>query len=287
MKATTHNALLDWLRALAILMVVTVHTWSLARIDAETYPILSFVYALFYRCGVPLFVIISGALQLSAPIRPFGTFYKKRYARILIPFLIWSTVIYLLSCLANKYPEIHSVGDGLRCYIPYMLTNRINEAYWFIGLIIALYATTPFLQRALQGCSRKELLILCACWLCYGVLRHVYPSLYLLEYTSRFTYFLGFYIIGYVVYREWGSLIQLKENRVARAISNCSYMTYLMHMVFISPFYMLIGFSGTTAPLWQLIILPISTSMLIVAICTLGGVLCKKILPFYHYLGIN
>lgn len=278
---------LDNLRALAILMVVTVHTWSLARIDANAYPVLSLVYALFYRCGVPLFVMISGALQLSAPIRPLGDFYKKRYARILIPFLIWSAIIYVLSCLAGKYPDIHSLGDGLLSYVPYLLTNRINEAYWFIGLIVALYAITPFLQRTLQACSRNELIGICIVWLCYVLLRRFYPSFYLLEYTSRLTYFLGFYILGYLLYREWGKRLTAKPNAVLRAVSDCSYMTYLMHMVFITPFYILVGFSGATAPLWLLILTPISTSVLVVATCTFGGILLKKMLPFYRYLGIN
>ena len=43
------DVVLDILRALAILMVVTVHTWSLARIDANAYPVLSIVYACFHR----------------------------------------------------------------------------------------------------------------------------------------------------------------------------------------------------------------------------------------------
>jgi len=279
--------LLDILRALAILMVVTVHTWSLAHIDTETYPVLSFVYSLFYRCGVPLFVMISGALQLSAPVRPLCGFYKQRYMRILIPFLIWSAVVYTLSCLAGKYPDIHSLRDGALYYIPFMLTNRINEAYWFIGLIVALYAITPFIQRTLQACSRKELIGICIAWLCYVLIRRLYPSLYLLEYTSRLTYFMGFYILGYLLYREWGGLLKAKPNTVIRTVSDCSYMTYLMHMVFITPFYLLVGFSGTTAPLWQLILMPICTSVLVVAICTCGGLLLKKMLPFYRFLGIN
>ena len=216
-----------------------------------------------------------------------GEFYKKRYLRILIPFFIWSAIVYILSCLAGKYPDIHSLSDGVLCYIPYMLTNRINEAYWFIGLIVALYAITPFLQRTLQACSRNELIGICVVWLCYVLLRRFYPSLYLLEYTSRLTYFLGFYILGYLLYREWGKRLTAKPNAVIRAVSDCSYMTYLMHMVFITPFYMLVGFSGATAPLWQLIIMPISTSVLVVTICTFGGILIKKLLPFYRYLGIN
>lgn len=278
--------ILDILRALAILMVVTVHTWSLARINATAHPVLSTAYALFYRCGVPLFVMISGALQLSAPIRPLGEFYKKRYLRILIPFFIWSAIIYVLSCLVGKYPDIHSLRDGVLYYIPYMLTNRINEAYWFVGLIVALYAITPFLQRALQACSRKELSVICIVWLCYVLLRRFYPSLYILEYTSRLTHFLGFYILGYLLYREFGTRLKVKPNVVLRTVSDCSYMTYLMHMVFITPFYMLVGFNGA-APLWQLILMPIATSVLVVTICTFGGVLLKKMLPFYRYLGIN
>ena len=281
------NALLDWLRSLAIIMVATVHTWSLAHINADIHPVLATIYSLFYRCGVPLFVMISGALQLSAPIRPLGTFYKKRYIRILIPFFIWSAVIYTLSCIVGKYPEIHSLTDGLLYYIPYMLTNRINEAYWFVGLIVALYAITPFLQRALQSCSRRELIVVCACWLCYAIIRRVYPSLYLLEYTSRLTYFLGFYILGYLLYREWGTRFQAKESPIVRMVSDCSYMTYLMHMVFITPFYLLIGLSGNSAPLWQLILVPISTSLIVVCLCTFIGVLIKKICPIYSYLGIN
>jgi membrane-bound acyltransferase YfiQ involved in biofilm formation len=98
---------------------------------------------------------------------------------------------------------------------------------------------------------------------------------------------LGFYILGYLLYREWGKRLTAKPNAVIRAVSDCSYMTYLMHMVFITPFYMLVGFSGATAPLWQLIIMPISTSVLVVTICTFGGILIKKLLPFYRYLGIN
>ena len=279
--------ILDILRALAILMVVTVHTWSLARIDAAAHPVLSTVYALFYRCGVPLFVMISGALQLSAPVRPLGDFYKHRYLRILVPFFIWSAIIYVLSCLVGKYPDIHSLRDGVLCYIPYMLTNHINEAYWFIGLIVALYAITPFLQRALQACSRKELIGICIVWFCYVLLRRFYPSLYLLEYTSRLTHFVGFYVLGYLLYREFGSRLKVKPNAVLRTVSDCSYMTYLMHMMFITPFYMLVGFSGATAPLWQLILMPIGTSILVVTICTCGGVLLKRLLPFYRYLGIN
>ncbi len=284
---TGRNTVLDWLRALAILMVVTVHTWSLSHIDSTAYPVLALCYKLFYQCGVPLFVMISGALQLPSSILPIGVFYKKRFTRILVPFLIWSIVIYTLSCIVGKYEDIHSWQDAIRNYIPFLLTNRINEAYWFMGLIIALYAITPFLQRAFQTCSKQTLIGIIVCWLIYIVAQRFYPELYLLQYSSRLTYFLGFYILGFLLRREWGEGFgQLKESKLLRAVSDCSFLTYLIHMLFITPIYTVLGFTAN-APLWQCIVLPISVSGLVVALCTILGVVVKKYIPFYRYLGIN
>ena len=282
----TRNILLDWLRALAILMIVTVHTWSLA--DSSSHPVVALCYRLFYQCGVPLFVMISGALQLSSPITSLGQYYQKRYIRILVPFIFWSIIVYILSCFIGKYEDVHSLWDGLTLYLPFLLTNRINEAYWFMGLIIVLYGITPFLQRALAPCSRKGLIIICLCWLSFVIIRRFFPDYYLLEYSSRLTYYLGFYILGYLLYREWGSTMRsVKENPVIRAISDCSFMTYLMHMILITPLYMLIGFSGLTASVWACCLVPISTSLVVVALCTTGGVIAKKTLTLYRYLGIN
>ncbi len=282
------NTLLVWLRAIAILMIVTVHTWSLSHIDSTMHPVLALCYRLFHQWGVPLFVMISGALQLSSPIPSSRRYYKKRYVRILIPFLFWSVIVYLLSCAAGKYADVQSLWDIMSCYLPYLLTNRINEAYWFMGLIIVLYGITPFLQRALAPCSRRELILICLAWLCFVVIRNHFPSFYLLQYTSRLTYFLGFYILGYLLYREWGEIWQPRTNKVVEAVSNCSFMTYLMHMIFITPFYMLVGFNGAQAPLWQYIILPIATSVIVVMTCTGIALALKWIFPTTHrYLGIN
>ena len=282
------NTLLDWLRALAIIMIVTVHTWSLAHIDSEAHPTLTLCYRLFHWWGVPLFVMISGALQLSSPISSITQYYKKRYIRILVPFFIWSLVVYAISCFVGKYAEINTIWDALRFYLPYLLTNRINEAYWFMGLIVVLYGLTPFLQRALAPCSRRGLAVICLCWLCFLIAKEFFPSLYLLQYTSRLTYFLGYYILGYVMYREWGRVWQPKANRVVEAVSGSSFMIYLMHMIFITPLYMLLGFDGAVAPLWQCILLPITVTIIVVALCTVIAVILKRLMPTTHtYLGIN
>ena len=282
------NILLDWLRSLAIIMIVTVHTWSLAHIDSSVHPILAMCYKLFYQCGVPLFVILSGALQLSSPISSFRQYYKKRYIRILVPFIFWSIIVYMLSCFAGKYDEVNTIWDGLSHYLPFLMSNSINETYWFMGLIIVLYGITPFLQRALAPCSRRELVFIVAFWISFVICRNNFPDLYLLKFSSLLTYYLGFYILGYLLYREYGGIWHPRSNIVIEAISNSSFMTYLMHMIFITPLYTIIGFNGAQAPLWQCALLPITVSLVVVTICTIMAVIGKRLLPTTHtYLGIS
>lgn len=284
---SVRNRLLDYLRALAIVMVVTVHTFSLAHIDQTEYPLLTLFYSLFFRWGVPLFVMISGALQLSAPISSIRQYYKKRYTRILVPFLIWGTMVYVLSCIIGKYDDIHSITDAVKMFVPYLLTGQINAAYWYITLIIVLYGLTPFLQRALQPCSKRQLALICLAWLFFVATRQWCSNWQIMEYTSRLTLFLGYYILGYFLYREYINRWNPKENKIVKAVSDCSYMTYLMHMIFISPFYSLIeSYTDFLCYQYYNIILPFATTLIIVAICTISGICIKRFIPFYRYLGI-
>lgn len=191
---------LDWIRSIAIVLVIMVHTWSLARVDTAMYPLLGRIYDSIVCMGVPLFVMLSGALQLSHPIHSPSLYYRKRFKRLLIPFAIWSTLVYILSSIAGKYVEITNVGDAFRLYFPYLLENKINMAYWYIALIAVLYILTPFLQKAIEGCSKKTLYAMVITWLLVAVLRNVYPNMFILRYTSDLIYYLGFYICGYVLY---------------------------------------------------------------------------------------
>lgn len=191
---------LDIIRSMAILLVITVHTWSLAGVDAGCHPMLNSVYDALVGCGVPLFLMISGALSLGK-VSPMREFYRKRYARLLIPFLIWSAVVYVLSAVTGKYDEVNGIADMLRLYVPYLLTNRINFAYWFVPLMALLYALTPLLQRMLQSCTQREVGGMLLVGLVLLTLRNLWPDLFLLRYTSSLLYYLWMYLAGYYLYR--------------------------------------------------------------------------------------
>ena len=94
---------LDWLRLLALFLVVICHCCDpllfnpLAAPSAE----LSFWGAVWQsstRACVPLFVCITGALLLPARESTFR-FWKRRITRVLWPFLIWSALYCLFPWL--------------------------------------------------------------------------------------------------------------------------------------------------------------------------------------------
>ena len=190
------NQELDVIRAVAILLVILQHAWSMLGLN-EPAPVFSCVgyQALIY--GVPLFVMLSGYLQLRHPM-PVGTYLKKRFSRILPPFLLWAVLVYVLSVYLHRYPDVTSWRDALVQFVPYLLTNRINAAYWFVFMLIGLYLITPVLQAAFQAATDRKRLLEYGLLLWVGVtaLRDLYPACALVTYYPIVGY-VGYYLAGY------------------------------------------------------------------------------------------
>lgn len=140
----------DLIRFVAIFMVVCIH--SMALVDAArdagdiTAWIVSAMMDIIY-CGVPLFVMLSGALLLGKD-EPMKVFFKKRMSRILIPFLVWSVIV----------GAILYIQDGGRSIAGYMLyelkgiaTTGVHGIYWYVYMTIGLYGLTPVLRHIIHS----------------------------------------------------------------------------------------------------------------------------------------
>lgn len=192
------KAELDIVRVLALLLVILQHSCSMLGVSSPVYGCL--------WMGVPLFVMLSGALQLK-PSSKQGTalkFYARRYGRILPPFLIWAAVVFVISSIMHKYDAVRSAGDAVRSFVPYLVTNRINEAYWYVFLIAALYLITPPLKAILGSRHGRCILVCCILvWMTATVLRDIFPSwpaFRSVPLTGRFAgYYLGYFLCGHYV----------------------------------------------------------------------------------------
>lgn len=93
----TYNISYDIIRFVAILIVFSIH--CMAGLEANQDTIINvFVCNLlhsFQGIGVPLFVLLSGALLLNKQETPCN-FLKKRTIRVLIPFFVWSIIVFVI-----------------------------------------------------------------------------------------------------------------------------------------------------------------------------------------------
>lgn len=174
----------DWLRVAACLMVFVVHSTEPFYLGGEGSLVLTqtdAVWASFFdsfvRACVPLFVVASSYLLF--PLRySTGEFVRRRAARLLIPFLVWSVVYALVW------------GEPVQNFRNLLFNfNYAAGHLWFVYMLVGIYVLMPLLSPWAERVSRRELQVyLCLCllttllpllrdWLAGGELSVIYgPS---------------------------------------------------------------------------------------------------------------
>lgn len=256
----------DVMRVVAIVLVVLQHAWSIPHLDTPEQRWLCYVYGALVSCGVPLFIMVSGALNLRPSVTGYTLFFRKRLLRVLVPFLIWATVIYVLTAFTGGYAEVNNCQDALKCYLPYLATNRINASHWFIHVLLMLYLVTPVLQRAFAaGDAHKTSGYILAVVLALALLGRIYPETYLLRYTSDLLVFFGLYVGGFY-------LSQFSVNRKANVIVGCLAFAaaYAGNVLLQRPAYLLVALSaaalfmlmlGVDNPRWKAVKEPVASTL--------------------------
>ena len=135
----THINYFDFLRGIAILMVIGIHTY----VTGNFYDLdgtIRIILRQFLNCAVPIFLALSafflGQKKLDSK-SSVTSFWKKQIPKVYIPCLIWSIPLFLLSVvkegeIANKVIMLFICGYSI---------------YYFIALIIQYYLLLPLLQK--------------------------------------------------------------------------------------------------------------------------------------------
>jgi len=143
---------MDYLRGLAILLVISVYVSSVFTGMNAT----SFLYFLyisidtFSEAAVPLFIFISGFVLFLNYQRNFSlvTFYKKRFLSVVPQYLIFSTfylVFFMCLTYLNLQYQTGPVTFSLKDIFYDYLTGNASFQLWFFTLIIQLYIVYPLL----------------------------------------------------------------------------------------------------------------------------------------------
>jgi surface polysaccharide O-acyltransferase-like enzyme len=187
------NHTLDTLRSLAAALIVLLHsstkwfyTLDFGKVDFA----LANVLSSFTRIGTPLFLMISGAFLLGKNGQEsLVEFYRKRYAKIFIPLLVWSVAgIVTRVWIAHKFP---------RQLVLDIFNGQPIGHLWFLYMLIGLYAVTPFLDILVSQLPRRTLWI--TAWLVLAA--NSISSFYGYEMFFVFNWinFVGYFLIGYLI----------------------------------------------------------------------------------------
>jgi len=204
---TNNKQWLDTLRAIAVLGVIVIHISSpLVKMEYGknmSYWWIGNIVDCCVRFSVPLFLMLSGATLLVKEYK-LGEFYKKRFLRVLVPFLFWMVVywVYRWFMLMPKQ-QPHELQSILQWAVNLFLKEGISKHFWYIYMIVFIYLFVPFMGKGLRSLNHSAILYLLLGW---GILTYVCNSIPLNmyswsgQYASRFLgYFLysGYLVLGY------------------------------------------------------------------------------------------
>lgn len=141
---------LDWLRLLAAVLVVAVHTVQAMIVDWQADAVQTKMYVLavsYGMCCNALFVMLSGALLLRREPEAPWEFYKRRFLRVLVPAAAYYLFYYLFSRGGMAGLPESLFPSNWTVMVREFLANSNGFAphFWLIHVILACYLAAPFL----------------------------------------------------------------------------------------------------------------------------------------------
>lgn len=145
----------DLIRVAAVLGVLLLHSandltiQTMSDLEILRWCIVD-IYQSIGRMGVPLFVMLTGALLLapSKKDEDLGYFFKKRFSRIGLPFLFWGVIYFFWDIYVENQPVTQSfIVNGILTG-PYF-------TFWYLYMLVGLYLVTPMLRVMVAHFTEK------------------------------------------------------------------------------------------------------------------------------------
>ena len=178
----------DLLRAFAIIAVIICHVeFDFGPLNTPFEVIAQLTFHDIGRIGVPIFLMISGALLLNRDYPSLGDFLKRRFARIIYPFIFWMILITLTNFYFHKtYKYMWNVFIGN------------PSIMWYFWTLIGIYLAIPLINIFIREYGEDACKYFLAIWSVFIILNtfNLYPLFpyFKLDY---FAGFIGYPVLGY------------------------------------------------------------------------------------------
>ncbi len=197
---------LDAMRAIAISAVVLIHTTT-RTIEATKDNLTGFPFTLFLnqiaRFAVPLFFIVSGfALELNYSNHTnYFTYLRKRFSRILIPYIFWSLIYYFFVYNQNS--------DN---FFKVLYLGNASYQLYFIPTLFIFYIIFPLLHKIYNLIANKWVVLVLAFFQTYILYQDYFVKPYHLNdplHTALMCYFV--FILGMVAARNRDKILEFAK----------------------------------------------------------------------------
>lgn len=204
---------LDVVRALAILMVLTIHSASAGLwtplAGGDWWSALAWGSAA--RPAVPLFFMCSGALMLGRELSP-KRLLTHNLPRIAAAMFVWAFVHELSTMLADGGLSAAGLWEAFKRVV---LFEHVSHFY-YLHILLLVYAFLPIVRVFLRAASRREVEYLLAVWFVTGILfpllQSFWPFTLVAPLRSWWKMNMAYAAIGYAVLghylRQYGGTVR-------------------------------------------------------------------------------
>ena len=178
---------IDLLKLLSILAIITLHAFNVWQ-QAEIMGFRIYGFTALVKFGVPVFIMISGALLLNREIE-IGSFLKKKVNRIVYPFIFF----YIITCLF-VFLNHHTHEQ----------TQNIFAFRWYFWMILGVYLSIPVINKYILHSKLKELEYFIILFLFAAVFYEItyYFGITQYFYLTLFLSPLGYLVLGYYLSKK-------------------------------------------------------------------------------------
>lgn len=189
---------IDALRIVLIGLIVLAHGGKSLLVMPERGPVAEWVLEILNRnvdfTAVPLFFTLSGYLFLrrfELSRAAYGEMLKKKFASILIPYLVFNIGISIWLLIFGSLPMIGTATtlrtDGIVVKTLGLFTLPINYPLWFLRDLLVVFLLSPVLLLFFKEIPRVGLVVLFTAWAAGS------PGAYSLS-GNAFAFYLGGYL---------------------------------------------------------------------------------------------
>jgi surface polysaccharide O-acyltransferase-like enzyme len=198
-----HAVYVDLIRTVAMIGVILLHAsgrWLITSQELNQMNQLEFlrwvvvdIYQSMAVISVPLFLMLTGALLLQPEKdESLTVFFKKRWARIGLPFLFWISAYFVWDFLVKGIPFDWSV-------IVQGLLNGPYTHIWYMYVLIGLYLLTPIFRIFIAHANQEMIKYFIILWF-VGVATIPFFNLLTIfklhQDVFALTGYIGFFVLG-------------------------------------------------------------------------------------------